>query len=123
MKLLISPQKKEDWKINKERFISGLKNLYQNAKFTINRIDSEKRYFCYEWTATIHEDFLEGMLDKDLNGVSFVTNSIEMAKNFSNFVRSEMPADSTILIYDTSFESSIVIPFEGISENDLLENF
>ncbi|MFJ1321898.1 hypothetical protein ACILDT_02680 [Capnocytophaga canis] len=47
MKLLISPQKKENWKINKEKFISQLKDIFEDIEIT--EIKDEKRNFCYEW--------------------------------------------------------------------------
>ncbi|RIY36886.1 hypothetical protein CKY20_04995 [Capnocytophaga canis] len=118
MKLLVSPQKKENWKINKEKFISQLKDIFEDIEIT--EIKDEKRNFCYEWKIESSNSFFYGLLDKQLNEVYFESNSISIIHKFSNFVRKFMPAESEILMYDEDFTTYTVLPYTGIEISEIM---
>ena len=61
MKALVSPQKKAEWKINKQEFILELQEKYNVIE--LNEITDIKRHYCYEWTIKEDNHFIEGMLD------------------------------------------------------------
>ena len=59
MKVLVSPQKKAEWKINKQDFILELQKKYNVTN--LKEITNTKRYYCYEWTIKENNHFLNGI--------------------------------------------------------------
>lgn len=105
MKALVSPEKRAEWKINRQEFILELQEKYNVIE--LNEITDIKRHYCYEWTIKEDNHFIEGMLDNTLNCVCIETDSIDLCCSFALWVRTFMPDNADIMLYDEDFINHI----------------
>ena len=107
MEALVSPEKRAEWKINRQEFILELQEKYNVIE--LNEITDIKRHYCYEWTIKEDNHFIEGMLDNTLNCVCIETDSIGLCCSFALWVRTFMPDNADIMLYDEDFINHIYL--------------
>ena len=120
MKVLVSPQKKAEWKINKQDFILELQKKYNVTN--LKEIASTKRYYCYEWSIKENNHFLNGMLDNSLNCVYIESDSMYLGCSFALWVRTFMPDYADIMLYDEDFINYIYFK-KDTDIDQLIETF